>query len=1060
MNFARQTFIWFLRVVVACLLLMAVFMGLVYVVLQRDPGGVAKNYLSEITRRSGLRFDFGGIDVTLLPLPTLSISDLNIKGDNLDFNAGWVSIRPDMALLLKGEIFPRKITILRPKLQASCDLPLEDPQALVRAFTARDKSENEDKKEKRAELDALFPAACVIEVSQGEALAHGRGNSILSLNAVKCFLDLDRDASLKGSMQFAALRMGRPNDTIFNLEKFAISGDVNFSKFFLDTPELKTYGIIRYKNVISTGSFNVDFASSPLDWKGVFDLNADLDLHGAIVPAQISGGAMRMDRGARIRFSGVKWSLGADSGSLDAILQLPRKDREFSLSGTFLAHRVSLTEWLGFARNLPPGLQLSLDNIFGASVEFELTSKGLQAPKVSATCVGSQFSGSGSVADFSKPVIALNMRTESANLGLSIPESLGVTPIPVYFAHPALTPEEASPLKPGETGIGYDIRLAADIVKYGAVKINKGSLRIHPGKMDKSGLEDVLLSGKGVFYGGPVTGECILGADPSLPYSIVMNAKGIKGAALAKDMPLLPIASGTLRASANVMSKSKKLDEFLENLRGSVEAGGEKVALKTAGTNQIFNTFTFKSVLKGAELNKNRLGMNGQWQTSVKTADWDGDLRLDGKLWFGGQKEELSFSGLPGTVKFIMNNPPADLPKGSKGEISGKISAKSGSGEVSIKDGNYEFAKISGKLNAAIDANSRPPQWKGTFSGATANLPETMVLLGVRNSFVPASWRELRISAAFSGNPDIIRLTDIKAKAGGLSLNGRMSCEKKGNKPYLDFAINADSLDMGEFGGKDEENDSRNKAWNFTVLQSFNAKGEIGAKSLKGWKVNIQNAKIPLVLKDGHLALGPVNGRLYGAPLHLRANIDFRKGLGLNCAMSAHNFDLEAASRAMGIESILTGKASLDANLRSSITEKSQLASSLNGDWSISIRNGSWQGKKNGKPQGKPTRFSLASASGSANNGILKSNNINLNASDMHVTGKGWLNLPEEKIDCDFNINMRGLPDIPMRLYGKLDKTKTSIGAGKMVINTITGITNGVVDVFGGIIEGAWKIFR
>ena len=52
------------------------------------------------------------------------------------------------------------------------------------------------------------------------------------------------------------------------------------------------------------------------------------------------------------------------------------------------------------------------------------------------------------------------------------------------------------------------------------------------------------------------------------------------------------------------------------------------------------------------------------------------------------------------------------------------------------------------------------------------------------------------------------------------------------------------------------------------------------------------------------------------------------------------------------------------------------------------------------------------------------------------------------------------LGEYTLRMYGSLDNSKTSIGAGKLLLNTIGGLTMGVVDVLGSVVEGTWKLFR
>ena len=129
----------------------------------------------------------------------------------------------------------------------------------------------------------------------------------------------------------------------------------------------------------------------------------------------------------------------------------------------------------------------------------------------------------------------------------------------------------------------YDIRLAAAKVDYGPLLIEDAKVVISPGKMDKNGLEDTLLTAEGRLYGGSVRGECILGGGPELPYAIKMRFRDVNGAPLGKAMPVLPIKSGRLRADVDIMSQGRELDVFLDKLRGTVSARGEQGALRLPG---------------------------------------------------------------------------------------------------------------------------------------------------------------------------------------------------------------------------------------------------------------------------------------------------------------------------------------------------------------------------------------------------------------------------------------------------------------------------------------------
>lgn len=78
----------------------------------------------------------------------------------------------------------------------------------------------------------------------------------------------------------------------------------------------------------------------------------------------------------------------------------------------------------------------------------------------------------------------------------------------------------------------------------------------------------------------------------------------------------------------------------------------------------------------------------------------------------------------------------------------------------------------------------------------------------------------------------------------------------------------------------------------------------------------------------------------------------------------------------------------------------------------------------------------------------------------MQVTGEGWLNLVSNKIDCKLNVDMKNMPEFPLYVYGPLAKPTTSIGAGKLVLNAIGGITTGIGNIFGSMFKAVGNAFR
>ena len=118
----------------------------------------------------------------------------------------------------------------------------------------------------------------------------------------------------------------------------------------------------------------------------------------------------------------------------------------FLVEGRLQLQRASLTEWLGFARNLAPGLQVALDDVTRGSLDFSLDGKGLRVPHIDVVAAGSRFLGSGGVASWAKPELVLDLKADTVDLGRAIPESVGVQPAEPRYGHGPLTPLPGKPV--------------------------------------------------------------------------------------------------------------------------------------------------------------------------------------------------------------------------------------------------------------------------------------------------------------------------------------------------------------------------------------------------------------------------------------------------------------------------------------------------------------------------------------------------------------------------------------------------------------------------------------
>ena len=196
-------------------------------------------------------------------------------------------------------------------------------------------------------------------------------------------------------------------------------------------------------------------------------------------------------------------------------------------------------------------------------------------------------------------------------------------------------------------------------------------------------------------------------------------------------------------------------------------------------------------------------------------------------------------------------------------------------------------------------------------------------------------------------------------------------------------------------------------------------------------------------------ACGPVRGS---------GHVLFGQTLGLRGNAQATNVNLAPAMRERNM--LMQGTAEVYADLAATLATTADWPRALNGSWRFAMHDGQFQNAdKDGSPRGKPTSFSLAQASGNIVSGVLYSKDILLRGPELVLKGNGKLDLPQENIDCEFDVNMRGMPDFPMRLHGSLDKPRTSIGAGTLLLNALGGLGSGLLDTVGGLFTGIGRIF-
>lgn len=1057
----------FARIFLALFLLLSALTAGAFYLLQRNPQALTGHFIKELSARTGLNITVEAVNVALLPVPALAVSAMTITGEGWQFTTAYATLRPDFLALLQGRLEPRNISLLRPRVSGTVSVPLS-PDMDIKNLLGSGSGQG-----------GLLPGRCRLTVQQGDVRIQGAENSSLAIEDLQCDLEAKPGDSISGNLGWTSAALVPPDGHPVLLDSLYLDGKASLEDL-LARPRLAASGVLRARQWLPEMKFALNLSpASPLPGKQGLNLTADLE--GSIskddvaLPFRLMGGASwRQADPHRVALEKLRLSFGPDNVSFNGALNSNESGKP-SLAGRLQLHRASLTRWLGFARNLAPGLQIALDDLSDGLLVFDLDATGLRVPHIEVTAAGSRFTGSGGVADWSKPEVALDLTSDNVNLGRAIPEAVGNQPEEPKFVHGPFTPLPGAPLMPGETGVDYNIRLAAKKVAYGSIVIDDALVVIRQGLLDaKTRLEDTLLLVEGKLYGGSVKGETILGGDKSTPYSIRLRARDVNGAALAEDLKVMPVGSGRLRADVDVMSQGRELDVFLGKLRGSVTARAENGSLRPppriSGGKKSSLAFSLLDVglkVRTAAWDGERLGLEGQWTAALAAQGLDASTDINGRLWFSGDGADggqMDFTNLPGSISLRLDAERSLKPDGLHVQASGRFSGQSSRNELSVSEAHFNVLGIEAHGQASLASGKDGPFWQGKLSAYSADLARTLRMAGMGKTSVPASLNRVEMEARFRGDPDTLSLREIRAKADQSVITGTLNIDWRG-QPSLNFKLNADQINLDRYmsnssAGKGKTG-SKEKEWDFRFMRTFRAQGEMSVSRFSVMRFTVQNLRTRYKLENGKLTSDSITGQFYGAPIISKGTITFNKGLSFSNTLTINNFDLTDASNARGGSAALRGKGSVHSDIHASLTGPDQLPALLNGKWRVEVLNGSFQHRTpEGSLKGKPTPITASGASGSITNGVARSSDFYLKGPGLQVNGGGWIDFNNETLDCNFNVSMKNVPDFPLRLYGNLDNTKTSIGAGTLILNTLGDITKGFVDVLGGIVEGTWKLFR
>lgn len=480
---------------------------------------------------------------------------------------------------------------------------------------------------------------------------------------------------------------------------------------------------------------------------------------------------------------------------------------------------------------------------------------------------------------------------------------------------------------------------------------------------------------------------------------------------------------------------------------------------------------------------------SGGARMSMKELDL-GDIRIaNGKITYfdqrTGQKQELS------EINMKLSLPNLDSPFANDGSVTWRGKAvkttitvanpravmDGRTSDVTIKVAsdpvNFDFK---GKLT-----NATPVKVEGPIDLKVPSVRELMAWTGSplqgqgKDTFGPM---EIKGNLAMVGSK--IGFGDAQLAFDAIKGKGEFAFDGSGAKPYVQGKLDIDKLDVNPYLGPEGSSTAAKPAgggagggaaksgWSddpidLGGLRAANADFALGVGSMQVRKIQIGQSALGLQLKDGRLTADLSKLALYQGGGQGKLMLDGSGAVpGLDASFKIASVQAEPLLRDAAGFDRLSGTGAFDIAVTGKGHSQREIVGTLNGKGDVKFTNGVIKGFDLGAmiksvesafgAGGGQTEFSQLTGTFTITNGILRNNDLDLQAPIVHATGAGTADLPNRTVNYRIKplnaniagVNLAGLAIVAEgpwdNLHYRPDLTSGVVeGAGKALLGVIPG---------------------
>jgi AsmA protein len=248
-------------------------------------------------------------------------------------------------------------------------------------------------------------------------------------------------------------------------------------------------------------------------------------------------------------------------------------------------------------------------------------------------------------------------------------------------------------------------------------------------------------------------------------------------------------------------------------------------------------------------------------------------------------------------------------------------------------------------------------------------------------------------------------------------------------------------------------------------LRELALDGVLTFRSFKHHGLTARQLKATLSAQGGTLLVKPLSAEFYGGELTGELSAQARQsGMQVRLALAAKGFQAGGFMLGWAGKEYVTGKADIFLDVSGFGATDTEVQRTLEGMAGFKIIDGSYvlsgsteaastpppASSRRSAPPGATaqvsaprrvgTPFWTASAKLKVAGGVFQSNDFRLEGPENTVTGQGSFSVAEDSINVSLTANMPGLPDVPIRVFGRLRDPEVEIPPGLLINNTIKEI--------------------